>query len=678
MRKTQIKSLGITVYLSYMLAYALPLLLLAITMFYVDRADNLRHFLPSFDKDVDFIKVLTIDKNFSQWNTGLSNLIESPNQPTIKRFADADKAWEGLLYDLNADAHQPEWLAALQTSNKSRQAVLQLVDQLQQSTELLEDAVEKDLVPASNEIVAQMDDIKGALFTRERDAADLVAQITRKYQEAILSVVRFIQSNDTNYADAARQVFLSIEDSFGQIDTNRNAAVEAKIGALRESLSAFYGKFENISGMQQQKAKAIETLKGLSMQETIKKVNPLAGGDWQKNMQKLNAGTFERIFSTIQYLLLIGIIILGVGMVYSLIHVHVNFQKPIEALISYASHAYITRKRIPVPGMERKDEIGALARAIQAMLERMQSAQTVENSESGETAVTVDNGGSDEERSLATYNLHDPQHLAALTRAYRRTEEFLVIADRIDTFATGATERSSEGADLADQTRRFMQDASNIMQELLRLVENMHQTIEHEATLAGELDILSVRSEIGSRNTQLAVLRLYDSIRAMRSLIDEVGLLSQNARLTVYHNDFTPQAFHKLVEQISLLSQHFTEASTLIDQQSAEVRKTAEDQARSADALSTSVRQNVMLAGTLITKSRESRDYVHEHVAQVQNAAFQAGRLAILMLDISAEVMQSGTNAGKVKTMAQEVLSMLDDMKKQASERLSGKSLPGN
>jgi methyl-accepting chemotaxis protein len=394
---------------------------------------------------------------------------------------------------------------------------------------------------------------------------------------------------------------------------------------------------------------------------------------WQDALSKIDGRKFDKIFSTTRYLLIVGFLLLGVGLIYALIHAYIHFQKPIETLISYTSHAYITRKRMPVPGMERRDEIGALARAIHGMLERMQSNQLLVVPTDASETIVVEQEPQDIQSPLATIT---PQYIASLNKAYRKTEEFSDVAQKIFDYASTASERASEGADLADQTRKFVTEASNIMQELLRQVEAMSTAIETKATLAADLDLFSARNEVRTRNMQMAVFRLGETLRALASLSDEVTILSQNAKIAEYHRDHSKETINKMIQDICRLSKHFSEAGVVVEKDITMMHKMTQESVQAADTLSASIRQNVMLAGSLLSKGRECRDYVHEHYSQVQNAAFQAGRLAILMLDISGEIIQSSNNSIKVKSIAAEALETLEDMRKILSERPAKAVLP--
>ena len=674
MKRSVTKNLGITVYVSYLVAYVIPLIVLSLVMFYVERAEKIRHFLPSDTTDIDVVTALSIDKTVDSWQKSLETALKSNNSGAFARFLEINKEYESLVFDLSAAATQPEWIKSLQTSDKSRQEIVGKVKKIASLTEELTAITDKAILPQSQKILLQFADIRDALIVKEQDAANALSQIMIRFQEGVLNTTQYIATGNDATATAARQAFLSIEDGITQVDTSTSRAAQAKLADVRVQLTAFYTEVDVIGKQQEELKELLLSLSVPSMVESINQVNPLLATPWHDALSEIDGKKFDKIFSTVRYLLIFGFLFLGLGLLYALIHAYIHFQKPIETLISYTSHAYITRKRMPVPGMERKDELGALARAINGMLERMQSNQLLA-APSGENAETiiVEQEPQDVQAPLATIT---PQYIASLNKVYRKTEEFSEVAQKIFDYASTASERASEGADLADQTRKFVTEASNIMQELLRQVEGMSTAIETKATLAADLDLFSARNEVRTRNMQMAVFRLGETLRALASLSDEVTILSQNAKIAEYHRDHSKETINKMIEDICRLSKHFSEAGVVVERDITMMHKMTQESVQAADTLSASIRQNVMLAGSLLSKGRECRDYVHEHYSQVQNAAFQAGRLAILMLDISGEIIQSSNNSIKVKSIAAEALETLEDMRKILTERPTKPALP--
>jgi methyl-accepting chemotaxis protein len=643
-------------------------------MFYVERAEKIRHFLPSDTTDIDVVTALSIDKTVDSWQKSLETALKSNNSGAFARFLEINKEYETLVFDLSAAATQPEWIKSLQTSDKNRQEIVEKIKKIDELTTELAAVTEKAVLPQADKILTQFSDIYNALIIKERDAAEALSQIILRFQDGVLKTTQYIVTGNDATATVARQTFLSIEDGITQIDTSTSRVAQEKLADVRVKLSAFYTEVDVIGKQQEERKELLAALSAPEMLDAINQVNPLLTTPWHDALSKIDGRKFDKIFSTVRYLLIIGFLLLGVGLLYALIHAYIHFQKPIETLISYTSHAYITRKRMPVPGMERKDELGALARAIHGMLERMQSNQLLA-APSGENAETiiVEQEPQDVQAPLAIIT---PQYIASLNKAYRKTEEFSEVAQKIFDYASTASERASEGADLADQTRKFVTEASNIMQELLRQVEGMSTAIETKATLAADLDLFSARNEVRTRNMQMAVFRLGETLRALASLSDEVTILSQNAKIAEYHRDHSKETINKMIEDICRLSKHFSEAGVVVERDITMMHKMTQESVQAADTLSASIRQNVMLAGSLLSKGRECRDYVHEHYSQVQNAAFQAGRLAILMLDISGEIIQSSNNSIKVRSIAAEALETLEDMRKILTERPTKPALP--
>jgi hypothetical protein len=76
-----------------------------------------------------------------------------------------------------------------------------------------------------------------------------------------------------------------------------------------------------------------------------------------------------------------------------------------------------------------------------------------------------------------------------------------------------------------------------------------------------------------------------------------------------------------------------------------------------AQAQSTQVRQ----------KQLTNRDALLQHYSKLQTAAFQAGRLALLLLDVASDIMGTEKNVSAVKALSIDISQTADDIKKRAS-----------
>lgn len=628
--RIQTAQLGVRAILAVVLAFGLPLLLLATLSFFQYRAERLSQGLTGFDRDVNVVDALRIDAGYNRWRSALDAFVTDPRPATYEAFAVADKIWQQELYTLAAAATEPKWAKVLETATQARTDVMKSVDALGQSAATLIDAEDATITRADS-ILKQLETVRDSLDLGKPDMALLTQDIAGRFHDGVIAALRYIRTGEDTLADQARQHFVGIEDNLNQL-TSQNPN-NRQVETLRKNLGEFYDAFEQIATTAKAQKSAQTTLTSATMKDHLQKVNPVASTDWTRAMGSIQSGSLGQTFTIMQIVTVIGIVLLLGGMVYALAQLHLGFQKPLQALLSYCNHAWLTRRRSPVPGTDRPDELGQLARAIQSMLERMQHTAIPDDMAPG----TLVNLGGETPIPLEAL----PAWVAGrLQELEAELQQASIQMDGMRNMLAERVEMASSSAQDTETTRMLVQDACTAVRDLKDVLAEMdglsRQCMQDSRTALHQIERIRVRQ----RQVQLTATRLNQATDAIRSLADESRITFCNMQLD--NGTDAEQRHRDTLKALTQLGQQLDEISQFLGMEAA--------------ALGAAVRQSLPVAGDgdelhhLLVNSealREKAALAHtgllERFARLQEAAFGSGQHALQMLETSSAFVRTAT-----------------------------------
>lgn len=706
MAKSRFGVISLRMYVSYGLAYGFPLLLLLLLTLELKHVERFKYFFPKFGNDIDILSAITIDRNFTTWENGLRTFYTVRTVGAFEEFNKIDKDWESFVYDLNAEAKEQAWIDALRASEDKRKQVLKMLDDTAQPVLALQEATDKIFLPYSkqmldkaiafNEMTADMT-VSGAdggdepitTKTSKKRAPSSTSsaqksaatEVLKLFNTSLNLVIRYALTGERTAIADARQSFLQLENALNALPSSDPQLEKAK-NDIRNLVDNFYKDFDALDANHKAAGKASSDFNSSDIQSLIRGVNPLLGTEWRSTAEEADSAFIERAFRQMNYFLIIGYVVLSIGLIYSFVHVYTNFQKPFYTILSYLSHGFISRKRSPVPCQERTDDIGLLARTLNAFLERAQGQidplqNTTENTSDAKEKVPLDTDAQSTTTQIAPAIVYQigpsaRNYMPRIESLLSRAAELISSSDRMSDAARRAAERAQESGVLAEETRKAVQEGATALQDL---VPQLDASTQHSAVLDDNLATLErhrATLSLKIRSSQLTLHKLRDAARALYqfsgNLEQEANLRKIEAQrqiLGLENTFFTQQldtaAFCKktadqLIEALEFVEQTILGALATLDE-ACKFASQAETSLTEAQTQSTLIRQ----------KQLANRDALLQHYSKLQTAAFQAGRLALLLLDVASDIMETEKNVSSVKLLTIDISQTADDIKKRAS-----------
>jgi methyl-accepting chemotaxis protein len=657
--------ISLRLYGSVVVAFFIPLVIITFLFIYLEKVNTFRYFFSGYGKDIDIIEAIAIDRQYNAWQNMLNNFLINQTLPALEAFNRADEQWQKRIELLESKATQAPWQQALGKSAESRRRVMTTVDNIAQNSLVYTDYIDSRIMPQHQRVETAFDGLIDTLYSQEEnETGDFARTILETYRQSLITALHYATAPTDKLLSEARASFIQLEDGLSQISADNNQAVSDKVAATRRALSEFYTLVENFSQVRNDFNKTKSLLDEEGFQAALAGVNPMAATDWKLSFELAQTRELDSHFKVMNYLLLIGFLILVVGLIYGVIFVRANFDHPMNALISYVSHAYVTRRRSPVPGMERNDDIGLLARSLHAMIERLQllSEQQRGFVKDPDEAITQAVGTMPHEARDVTV-IEDRAILEPFLQLQDKTNEFNRALVKIGEHAHKASDQSSKTAELADHTRKTIQDTALAMQDLLQAIATIHKASEVQNAAVGLIDKHRSSGDIKIRSLQLSIYRMVDTVKALQKLCDQANLISYNAQIMERNGSPPSQSLRRIIEDLSQFSNTLREALSYVDNETISMKSNIQETVKSLYNLNIACKRDAEVSRDIYDKTAAYKEAVMNQYSQVQNAAFQAGRLSLLLLDVSSDIVESSNVTSNLKYLASDMMYLAEQLK---------------
>lgn len=646
MRKAASSHISTSLYSGVVMFFGVPLVLLMLLGWYQLQAQTISRSVAGFGNDLSVFDAIRIDSRYSRWKGSLDSFVADPRPETYAAFSSVDQEWQQQLYDLSAAATGPELTAALQQTEKSRTDVLQTTDALAETAAFLTDAEQKIILAQTDAILKRLQAIRERIPATAPEQVAFISEIAVRFRDGVISAMQFVRNPDAVIADKARQDFLWIAENLGQMQPA--TAVATQIEEVRKDLSTFYTAFEQIVTTAANQSNLRNRFSDPTMVDKVRLVNPLAGSNWSRSLESVENGSLDRMFMLMRILATAGVVVLCAGLVYSLLYIRAGFLKPLNALASFCAHAYLTRRRMPVPATDRKDEIGSLARAVQAMLERLHQQYAITDEMPKSVSVTADHTTT--ALPVDAMPAYVVGRLEQLEERARDTGGLaLALAETIEQRALLATDSARE----SEHSRARLQEACVALRDIKDVIGQIDTMSEHMLNDIRRSATARDRLTIRQRNAQMTVMRLSQAVEALNGMAEEVNLLVQKTRMTI--SDLDHEARRAVVSSTLAQLAHHLEETCIFFRLETVTLAEAMRQTFGDDVEGLASEQAIADAETLQQRAAWCRSTLLDHFARLQEAAFVTGQQALQMLETSGSFVRIGVDADRLRQRAQDL-----------------------
>ncbi len=493
------------------------------------------------------------------------------------------------------------------------------------------------------------------------------AALESKVLHARLASARLLTTRDSKTIELFRTNFGKVRQ---QIEELAKADLPSNLAAMLASLKTGVGKYgEAFEKFGPSLVLGDELYhKGISplIRNTAEKMAEIRTSVTQ-NFQKTTAATEERITSTVtlQEIVAGAAVLLGLVIAFVIARGIIG---PLFSLTSSMKELAGGDLEVVVPGADRRDEVGDMARAVEVFkengleVERMRAEQLVIDKRNAE------------------------QHKADMIRLADDFET--AVGEIIETVSSASTELEASAGTLTSSAERTqglttmvaeasgeassnVQSVASATEELSSSVNEISRQVQESARMANEAVGQAHRTNDRVSELSKAASRIGDVVELINTIAGQTNLLALNATIEAARAGEAGRGFAVVASEVKALAEQTAKATGEIGQQIAGIQAATQESVASIQQISGTIEKLSEISSTIAAAVEEQGAATQEISRNVQQAARGTQQVSSNISDVERGATETGSASSQLLAAARSLSGDSNRLKLEVGRFLS-------
>ncbi|QCN94808.1 HAMP domain-containing protein [Azospirillum argentinense] len=375
----------------------------------------------------------------------------------------------------------------------------------------------------------------------------------------------------------------------------------------------------------------------------------------------------EAIYASSRMLLIIVIAIvtlLGTAMGLVII---AGVSKPIQQLTGVMNRLAGRELTVAVDGAQRKDELGAMARAVQVFkdglieADRLAAAQAAEQASKQRRAEAV-------ERLVSRFG---DSSAASLRTVAAAASELDATAHSMTSMAERTNIQATAVQAAAEQTSANVQTVASATEEMASSIREIATQVSRSSQIAGQAVEQATRTNETVRGLVEAAQKIGEVVSLITNIASQTNLLALNATIEAARAGEAGKGFAVVAGEVKHLASQTAKATDEIAAQIAAIQGATDGAVRDISAIGGIIGQIDEISTTIAAAIEEQGAATNEISRNVQEAATGTHQVSGSITEVTLAAGETGAAAGQVMSASGELARQSETLRKEIESFLA-------
>ncbi len=339
---------------------------------------------------------------------------------------------------------------------------------------------------------------------------------------------------------------------------------------------------------------------------------------------------------------------------------------PLAAITTVMGKLADGDRSVDIPGAERRDEIGAMARAVVVFKENALRAETL-------AAQRAEDHAAREQRTRIREGLTQAfeskiegivRTVAAAAAQLRTTSEAMTATAEETSRQATATSAASEQASANVQT------VASAAEELAASTQSIGNQVEQASKTADQAVTDAERTDGAVKGLAAAADKIGEVVQLIQDIASQTNLLALNATIEAARAGEAGKGFAVVASEVKALATQTGKATEEIRQQIAEMQSASRDSAAAIENIVATIRQINVISNTIAAAVQQQGAATQEIARSVQQAAQGTKEVSANIGSVNAAASETGAVAQQLRDAAEGLNRQADELRAEVEQYL--------
>ena len=344
-----------------------------------------------------------------------------------------------------------------------------------------------------------------------------------------------------------------------------------------------------------------------------------------------------------------------------------GISRPIRAITEAMKTLAGGNKTIEIPGQTHRDEIGAMAAAVQVFKDNMIKADEMAAREAEETRAREERARRIEQLTR-DFDTNVSEMLNAVAGAATEMES---TAASMSNIANDTNGRATTVASAAQQASSNVQTVATATEELSSSIQEISRQVTQSSEIAGRAVEQATTTDSQVQGLAMAAQRIGEVVSLISDIAEQTNLLALNATIEAARAGDAGKGFAVVAAEVKELASQTAKATEDISQQIGSIQTETDGAVTAIQSIGATIAEINEIASGIASAVEEQTAATGEIARNVEQAATGTEEVTTNIIEVTRAASETGTAATQVTSTAGELSSKSEQLKSQVETFLS-------